>query len=58
VIDPQGAVSNPQGFKVIRGGAWESFETDCRSARRSIEGASPFITDFIIGFRVVLAFDP
>jgi formylglycine-generating enzyme required for sulfatase activity len=58
LTDPQGAVSNPQGFKVIRGGAWESFETDCRSARRSIEGASPFITDFIIGFRVVLAFDP
>ncbi len=58
VVDPQGAASNAQGVKVIRGGAWESFETDCRSARRSTEGASPFITDFIIGFRVVLAFEP
>ena len=58
VTDPQGPASNPIGFKVIRGGAWEAFELDCRSARRSIEGASPFITDFIIGFRVVLAFGP
>jgi formylglycine-generating enzyme required for sulfatase activity len=53
-IDPKGPDSNPIGFKVIRGGAWESFESDCRSARRSIEGMSPFIKDFIIGFRVVL----
>jgi formylglycine-generating enzyme required for sulfatase activity len=58
VTNPQGPVSNPIGFKVIRGGAWESSEFDCRSARRSIEGASPFISDFIIGFRVVLAIDP
>jgi formylglycine-generating enzyme required for sulfatase activity len=58
VTDPQGPASNATGFKVIRGGAWESFDSDCRSARRSIEGASPFISDFIIGFRVVLAFDP
>jgi len=58
VSDPQGPASNPIGFKVIRGGAWESFETDCRSARRSIEGASPSITDFIIGFRVVLDLEP
>jgi formylglycine-generating enzyme required for sulfatase activity len=58
ITDPQGAASNAIGFKVIRGGAWESFETDCRSARRSIEGASPFISDFIIGFRVVLDLQP
>jgi formylglycine-generating enzyme required for sulfatase activity len=56
--DPQGPASNATGVKVIRGGAWESFESDCRSARRSTEGASPFISDFIIGFRVVLAVDP
>jgi formylglycine-generating enzyme required for sulfatase activity len=56
--DPQGPASNPSGVKVIRGGAWESFDSDCRSARRSTEAVSPFISDFIIGFRVVLAIDP
>ena len=58
VTDPQGPASNQIGFKVIRGGAWEASEFDCRSARRSIEGASPFISDFIIGFRVVLVTGP
>jgi formylglycine-generating enzyme required for sulfatase activity len=53
--DPQGPDSNPLGVKVIRGGAWEAFDSDCRSARRMTEGVSPFIKDFIIGFRVVLA---
>lgn len=57
VTDPQGPASNATGVKVIRGGAWESFDTDLRSARRSTEGVSPFISDFIIGFRVVLAID-
>lgn len=57
VTDPQGPDSNAIGFKVVRGGAWESADTGCRSARRSIEGASPFISDFIIGFRVALEFD-
>jgi len=56
--DPQGPASNATGLKVIRGGAWESFDSDCRSARRMTEAASPFITDFIIGFRVVLATEP
>jgi len=55
VTDPQGPASNVQGVKMIRGGAWDAFESDCRSARRLTEGVSPFITDFIIGFRVVLA---
>ncbi len=55
VTDPQGPESNVQGVKVIRGGAWESCDSDCRSARRMTEGVSPFITDFIIGFRVVLS---
>jgi formylglycine-generating enzyme required for sulfatase activity len=52
--DPEGPPSNAIGFKVVRGGAWDSFQTDCRSARRGIQAASPFITDFVIGFRVVL----
>jgi formylglycine-generating enzyme required for sulfatase activity len=58
ITDPQGPVSSALGVKVIRGGAWESFQTDCRSARRSTEAVSPFISDFIIGFRVVLVTDP
>ena len=45
----------PQMQSEIRGGAWDGFETDCRSARRGTEGVSPFIHDFILGFRVVLA---
>jgi formylglycine-generating enzyme required for sulfatase activity len=53
--DPQGPASNAIGVKVMRGGAWEGFESDCRSARRQAEGVSPFIHDFILGFRVVLA---
>ena len=57
VTDPQGPASNPIGWKVIRGGAWEASEFDCRSASRNIEAASPFISDFIIGFRVVLVSD-
>lgn len=55
VIDPQGPDSSLLGDKVIRGGAWDAFESDCRSARRLGEGVSPFIKDFILGFRVVLA---
>jgi formylglycine-generating enzyme required for sulfatase activity len=58
VTDPQGPSSNPIGWKVIRGGAWESSEVDCRSASRGFEGASLFISDFIIGFRVVLDMEP
>jgi formylglycine-generating enzyme required for sulfatase activity len=58
VTDPQGPASNAIGFKVIRGGAWEASEFDCRSARRWFKGAHPSITDFIIGFRVVLDTDP
>jgi hypothetical protein len=43
------------GVKVIRGGAWDAFDSDCRSARRLTEGVSQFIKDFFIGFRVVLS---
>ncbi len=54
VTDPQGPANNPIGWKVIRGGAWESSEFDCRSASRWFEAANPFI----IGFRVVLVTEP
>jgi len=54
-IDPQGPPSNPIGFKVMRGGAWDVPGSSCRSASRGIEAVSPFISDFILGFRVVLA---
>jgi len=53
--DPQGPASNPIGDRIIRGGAWDGFETDCRSAKRMGFGVSPFLKDFILGFRVVLA---
>jgi formylglycine-generating enzyme required for sulfatase activity len=56
--DPQGPASNLQGVKVIRGGAWDAFEEDCRSGRRLTEGVSPFINDFNLGFRVVLVTEP
>jgi formylglycine-generating enzyme required for sulfatase activity len=55
--DPQGPASNVTGVKVIRGGAWDAFEADCRSGRRLTEGVHPFIHDFILGFRVVLVTD-
>ena len=64
VIDPQGVTdprehtSNPFGFKVIRGGAWEASGFDCRSASRWAEVAYPFVHDFRIGFRVVLVTEP
>jgi formylglycine-generating enzyme required for sulfatase activity len=54
VTDPQGPPSNLQGVKVIRGGAWDSSEPDCRSGRRLTKGVHPLITDSILGFRVVL----
>ena len=43
------------GDRIIRGGAWDGFETACRSAKRMGFGVSPFLKDFILGFRVVLA---
>lgn len=55
VIDPQGPASNAIGQRIIRGGAWDEFESNCRSAKRMGFGVSPFLTDFILGFRVVLA---
>jgi len=58
VTDPQGPAANVQGVKVIRGGAWDAFGSDCRSGRRLTEGVHPFIHDFILGFRVVLTTEP
>jgi formylglycine-generating enzyme required for sulfatase activity len=52
--DPQGPASNATGNRIIRGGAWDGFESDCRSAKRMGFGVSPFLKDFILGFRVVL----
>jgi formylglycine-generating enzyme required for sulfatase activity len=53
-VDPKGPASNPIGFKVMRGGAYDYFDSDCRSARRLFFGA-PTLTDTDLGFRVVLA---
>jgi len=55
VTDPQGPASSPIGDKIIRGGAWDEFESNCRSAKRMGFGVSPFLKDYIFGFRVVLA---
>lgn len=53
VIDPKGPPTNPIGFKVMRGGAYDYFNNDCRSARRLFFGA-PTLTDSDLGIRVVL----
>ena len=52
--DPTGPLSNAQGRKVMRGGAYDYFQSDCRSARRLFFVDSPFFTDTDLGFRVVL----
>jgi formylglycine-generating enzyme required for sulfatase activity len=54
-FDPQGPLSNPDGLKVTRGGAYDYPESSCRSASRNFFGVSPFLTDSDVGFRVVLA---
>jgi formylglycine-generating enzyme required for sulfatase activity len=54
VTDPQGPASNATGVKIIRGGAWDESENNCRSAKRNAFGVHPFLKDFILGFRVVL----
>ena len=52
VTDPVGPPSNPMGWKVVRGGAYDFDVPDCRSARRFFFPAAFNDTD--IGFRVVL----
>ena len=56
--DPQGPASSSTITKVIRGGAWDSGESNCRSGRRQKQGVHPFLTDYILGFRVVLVTEP
>jgi formylglycine-generating enzyme required for sulfatase activity len=54
--DPTGPVSNPQGNKVMRGGAYDYPDSSCRSASRLFRFA--LFPDSDLGFRVVLAPDP
>jgi formylglycine-generating enzyme required for sulfatase activity len=56
VTDPQGPPSNPIGWKVMRGGAFDFGGPACRSAARSFDGA--LLTDWNLGFRVVLVSEP
>jgi len=57
-IDPSGPASTATGLKVMRGGAYDFSNSDCRSARRNFFGAHPFLTDSNLGFRVVLTTVP
>lgn len=55
---PGGSVTDPSGPaetapKVIRGGGWQSFAADCRSASRL--DSNPIHGNYDVGFRVVLA---
>jgi formylglycine-generating enzyme required for sulfatase activity len=58
VTDPQGPPSNPVGDKVMRGGAFDFGTSFCRSASRLGFGNHPALTDWNLGFRVVLATGP
>lgn len=55
-IDPEGPGSNAQGLKVIRGGAYDYPDSDCRSASRFFRFAD--WPDSDVGFRVVLVHKP
>jgi len=54
--DPTGPNSNPDGAKVIRGGAYDYPDSSCRSAARFFRFAS--WPDSDVGFRVVLVTEP
>lgn len=54
VTDPSGPASNDQGLRVMRGGAYDYFTSDCRSASRLYYPASAGWSDSDLGFRVVL----
>jgi len=58
VTDPQGPPSNPIGWKVMRGGAFDFDSSSCRSASRNFFGNHPALTDWNLGFRVVLICEP
>src|SRR6185369_12479263 len=51
-VDPKGPASNVQGLKLMRGGAYDYFNSDCRSSRRLF--FHPILTDTDLGFRLVL----
>jgi formylglycine-generating enzyme required for sulfatase activity len=57
-IDPTGppSPSNPNNYKVMRGGAYDYGNSDCRSASRLFRNA--ILPDSDLGFRVVLATGP
>lgn len=52
-VDPLGPPSNAIGNKVMRGGGYDYFDSDCRSAHRYYHGQ--VLNDTDLGFRVVLA---
>src|SRR5258705_11411828 len=56
--DLQGPPSNPIGWKVMRGGAFDFGGSACRSASRNFFGNHPALTDWNLGFRGVLATEP
>jgi formylglycine-generating enzyme required for sulfatase activity len=56
VADPQGPASNPMGWKVMRGGAFDFGANACRSASRNF--FAPPLNDWNLGFRVVLSTKP
>jgi formylglycine-generating enzyme required for sulfatase activity len=58
VTDPQGPPSNPIGWKIMRGGAFDVGGSACRSASRMFFGNHPALTDWNLGFRVVLVTGP
>jgi len=58
VTDPHGPPSNPIGWKIMRGGAFDFGGSACRSASRMFFGNHPNLTDWNLGFRVVLATEP
>ena len=54
--DPTGPAANPNGNKVMRGGAYDYSNSSCRSATRLF--AFQFHADTDLGFRVVLVSEP
>ena len=58
VVDPTGPDSNPIGWKIMRGGAFDFGGPACRSASRMFFGNHPALTDWNLGFRVVLVTRP
>jgi formylglycine-generating enzyme required for sulfatase activity/dipeptidyl aminopeptidase/acylaminoacyl peptidase len=53
--DPQGPASSPASVRLLRGGSWNSFGVDCRSAFR--HPFPPPIGDAQHGFRVLMVTD-